>query len=712
MEHMLQSHCLQWRCVYCAHDPFSTTSSLRDHLCDQHGSVVSTSEIETTIGFCELPKPFDIATKCPLCCDSLESVEIYRCHVGRHLEDIALFILPYNGIEYLDDQNSTVSNIGTGENDYYVERREMKKGGSSKESSVIRGHTENARGGGHFQPDRLIDDSDDGSQQEIYRLNDNGGIDSTMTTGLQVEDPKELQDAKSPSPQDRIIHPSRAVIAPTIDPTVLSQQGSYSQNSNAANPRLETDLSTLSLTSDIPGEFAARKTTQAGLTSRKETDTDDWLTRDYFAPAKSGKEMAPQQDAKRVGGESFDAETRAEAGPEKAESLTVAKLVEAHYPPAEKQAAEGRVRTVRFGDDSLFRKSNRSRDSALGSSIAHTYGEGSDRYSSAQNYDNQRFSIGALQEALGSTREEKRGYKFKEPDLNAQLAACQAALRQKELEVRALKTDNINLRHSRDTFEIEVHDLRRRLRLGNAFDRSVTSDTTSDYISGGSGESSSSLNRSRSKRHESQEAKDRLLQRINAVNPITDQRDNTRRRRGSVSQPRTPFTREALIDDRTRRGPPMTTRGFDRFERMYLTSPTIRFDAISVPSARSATSSADIFASAGRSATSSADTFASTARSATSSVNTVDTAISDDYVPDPFLRRFRATQDLNRIDNIETIRAPTKGTGEGRVSPPRSATSFVDNFYSSISSDYVPMPLPPKPKGEGDSASSRKHQDH
>ncbi|KAF3011868.1 hypothetical protein E8E14_006529 [Neopestalotiopsis sp. 37M] len=243
---------------------------------------------------------------------------------------------------------------------------------------------------------------------------------------------------------------------------------------------------------------------------------------------------------------------------------------------------DGRERTVRFREsDSSSRTSPRSRDSGL-----------------AQDYDTQRFNVGALQEALDSCREEKGRYKSKATDLDAQLSATKSSLREKELENRTLREENTTLRRERDSFESEVHDLRRRL----------APSSESDYMmSGGSGESSNGLNRTRSKRHESQEQKSRLLERINTVNPNEPNRDSTRRRRSSVSQPRTPFTREVLVDDRTLRGPPLTTRGFDRFENNYTTSPTIRAEAGSV----------------------------SSPRSATSSMNTFNTAISGDYVPEP-----------------------------------------------------------------------------
>ncbi|ETS84911.1 hypothetical protein PFICI_02936 [Pestalotiopsis fici W106-1] len=185
---------------------------------------------------------------------------------------------------------------------------------------------------------------------------------------------------------------------------------------------------------------------------------------------------------------------------------------------------DGRERTVRFREsDSSSRTSPRSRDSGL-----------------AQDYDVQRFNVGALQEALDSCREEKGRYKSKANDLDAQLTAFRSTLREKELEIRSLREENATLRHQRDTYEIEVHDLRRRL--------APLSD--SGYATSmASSESSDGRSKSRSKRRQHQGQDNRLLERINTVVYPSE-------------------------DYRTPRGPPVTTRGFGPINPNYTSSPS------------------------------------------------------------------------------------------------------------------------------------------
>ncbi|ETS85382.1 hypothetical protein PFICI_03407 [Pestalotiopsis fici W106-1] len=259
---------------------------------------------------------------------------------------------------------------------------------------------------------------------------------------------------------------------------------------------------------------------------------------------------------------------------------------------------DGRERTVRFREsDSSSRPSPPSRDSGLGSSTDQTYIRGrSDRFFTAQDHDTQRFNVGALQEALDSCREEKGKYKSKAHDLDAQLNACKSTLREKELENRSLREENSTLRHQRDTFESEVHDLRRRL-----------APSEPDYMmSGGSGESSNGLGRTRSKRQDGQDQKNRLRERINMVNePAPSNRDSIRGRRLSMSHTTAPYPRDT-VDSRPSRGPPLTTRGFqhiDATNNNYTTSApvgsptTFRTESLSSP--RSTTSTLNTFMTGG-----------------------------------------------------------------------------------------------------------------
>ncbi|KAH8647271.1 hypothetical protein BX600DRAFT_532763 [Xylariales sp. PMI_506] len=94
MQHMLQSHWRDWYCTFCDHDPFSSTMDLQEHLKVTHASIVSNDDLQSVASLCERPRPFSEDTTCPLCLCPLESARQYRHHVGGHLEDIAVFVLP------------------------------------------------------------------------------------------------------------------------------------------------------------------------------------------------------------------------------------------------------------------------------------------------------------------------------------------------------------------------------------------------------------------------------------------------------------------------------------------------------------------------------------------------------------------------------------------------------------------------------------------
>ncbi|KAK9778167.1 hypothetical protein SCAR479_05137 [Seiridium cardinale] len=243
-------------------------------------------------------------------------------------------------------------------------------------------------------------------------------------------------------------------------------------------------------------------------------------------------------------------------------------------------------RSVRFGDEDRSRTSPRSRDSGFGSSTeqAHVGGR-SDRIFTAQDYEDQRYNVRALQEALDSSNDDVGRYKKKVGDLDQELSSSRKIVREQETKMRGLITANETLKDTHkgllkeiESLKDENFDLRQRL--------TTYSPSDPEYMmSGGSGESSDGVRRSRSKRHgknDSQELKDRMKERINKGNQEAEasasksthkDSEKKRERRQSVSKAtRKPYIEEPPnTDRRERRGPPVTTRGFDHLN--YTTSP-------------------------------------------------------------------------------------------------------------------------------------------
>lgn len=95
MEHIKKEHWKVWYCAFGCPSCFHSKKDFQTHLQSTHGQEISGTKLaslECLSGKADASKP---KKKCPLCanfwCDSDQK---YAHHVGRHLEDLALFALP------------------------------------------------------------------------------------------------------------------------------------------------------------------------------------------------------------------------------------------------------------------------------------------------------------------------------------------------------------------------------------------------------------------------------------------------------------------------------------------------------------------------------------------------------------------------------------------------------------------------------------------
>jgi len=134
--HEIQNHRREWICVACL-DTFTEKAKFSEHLQSMHSNLVAQSQLEALLLQCEEPVDKIPASACPLC-DEWESnlldpkqdskrlflnngavVEPYgtvvqfRRHLGRHMEQLALFALPMaEDNEMEDDSVEDSSNDG------------------------------------------------------------------------------------------------------------------------------------------------------------------------------------------------------------------------------------------------------------------------------------------------------------------------------------------------------------------------------------------------------------------------------------------------------------------------------------------------------------------------------------------------------------------------------------------------------------------------
>lgn len=94
LNHMIRDHWRIWACPFGCLESFATPLIFREHLSQNHGSVISVPEASVhTRANTELAKG-----QCPLCWEfKILSPQQYQSHVGAHLEQLVLFVLPGSG---------------------------------------------------------------------------------------------------------------------------------------------------------------------------------------------------------------------------------------------------------------------------------------------------------------------------------------------------------------------------------------------------------------------------------------------------------------------------------------------------------------------------------------------------------------------------------------------------------------------------------------
>ena len=130
LAHELQAHRREWTCPHCQAAPFSSKGSFQSHLKTAHNLVLAGSELEAVTLQSEGPVERIPSTACSLCEDWQSSIlnsnknfaraflndgkdiqpygtlKQFRRHLGRHMEQLALFALPMNGEEEVEDESS------------------------------------------------------------------------------------------------------------------------------------------------------------------------------------------------------------------------------------------------------------------------------------------------------------------------------------------------------------------------------------------------------------------------------------------------------------------------------------------------------------------------------------------------------------------------------------------------------------------------------
>ncbi|KAI5792247.1 hypothetical protein FPQ18DRAFT_378468 [Pyronema domesticum] len=90
--HESEMHRREWFCSKCK-KAFPSSNTFREHLFKKHKHLISDSKEQLEVLIARGARAMEAKQKCPLCQEKYAPMQL-RSHLGRHLEQIALFILP------------------------------------------------------------------------------------------------------------------------------------------------------------------------------------------------------------------------------------------------------------------------------------------------------------------------------------------------------------------------------------------------------------------------------------------------------------------------------------------------------------------------------------------------------------------------------------------------------------------------------------------
>jgi hypothetical protein len=177
--HELQNHRREWVCHFCRHDAFPNSATFSEHVSSAHPTVLAGSQLEALALQSEEPVDTIPADACPLCNEWEETVSArherqgtkmmllndgvakaygttkqFRTHLGRHMEQLALFALPMAESDDLDDDSENTddnSNASLRSKVSLSEIKEAEKTEQEKDGPVLMGSSQFTPGSAAIQ---------------------------------------------------------------------------------------------------------------------------------------------------------------------------------------------------------------------------------------------------------------------------------------------------------------------------------------------------------------------------------------------------------------------------------------------------------------------------------------------------------------------------------------------------------------------------------
>lgn len=113
---MKTEHWRAWTCHFGCVDQYASSSALRDHFHKSHTTEVVGQDVEAIVNLSSKANVSCAEGPCPLCHGSITSIRHYQSHVGYHLEQLALFVLPTQDANEEAQECSDGNKPGTSQN--------------------------------------------------------------------------------------------------------------------------------------------------------------------------------------------------------------------------------------------------------------------------------------------------------------------------------------------------------------------------------------------------------------------------------------------------------------------------------------------------------------------------------------------------------------------------------------------------------------------
>ncbi|CAG8954757.1 hypothetical protein HYFRA_00004682 [Hymenoscyphus fraxineus] len=109
--HELQNHWVEWKCCFCSHDSYPSRDKFEKHALTSHEDEFTEAQLPALVKVCQKPVEKISPDACPFCDEwenklrelnehmsTNETIVVtpqqFRHHVGRHMEQLALFAIP------------------------------------------------------------------------------------------------------------------------------------------------------------------------------------------------------------------------------------------------------------------------------------------------------------------------------------------------------------------------------------------------------------------------------------------------------------------------------------------------------------------------------------------------------------------------------------------------------------------------------------------